>query len=491
MAERNVLFEYKNSKLQDRKDELEKLKEKIEQYNTVIEESTDIDIEKKYQLRKDRIFNDIDRITQEIQEIEYQKRKELAQFEDKALIDILKADINYLGDIQLAYKATVTHWPMPAPLISFPNTSSDDQYEGHLKILLAELKRMGDVKASCSALESFIAHLVHSTEHLELITALNQWKGKSRPWNILYKQIESELSERVSNYKPAILIKINLAEEKTTQSGNETFCRLEAWLIDNIESYQKQGKQRTGYRTLIPPGAPISEPFPLRNLESKIQPLLVQWLEEKKQLLAGCRNDPEFYVFLPKPLLPLAVDYWPLDFSDHPKRLGYLYTVVICCADRFEEAVYPIEDWHDLWEQHEACLNRKAREVFIDGRHQEVDSFIEALERSDDIGKIVGWKIDTAPGSADVSECFEELEDFFEELLIIGVPMAIWGRCNHSGIDNANELEKLLQASTLGKLPKAVKRKRLRGHKRNPDHHIGHHLSLLLDNPTLIPPQNA
>ena len=70
LSESSALTLGQQLKLQDRKDELEKLKEKIEQYNTVIEESTDIDIEKKYQLRKDRIFNDIDRITQEIQEIE-------------------------------------------------------------------------------------------------------------------------------------------------------------------------------------------------------------------------------------------------------------------------------------------------------------------------------------------------------------------------------------------------------------------------------------
>ena len=57
-------------KLADRQKELENLNAKLKGYEAAIAEATDIDIKKSYQLRKDRVLGDIDRVSQEIEAIE-------------------------------------------------------------------------------------------------------------------------------------------------------------------------------------------------------------------------------------------------------------------------------------------------------------------------------------------------------------------------------------------------------------------------------------
>ena len=482
MVNRNVGLEYK---LEDRKRDLAQLKQRIQKINRKLDECVDFEEEEKLKTRKNNIFKDMTAIGNEINEIEAKLQQ---QDEDSpvnsshttSLLSLLDGDNNWLIDIQKAYQTTVAHWPTFAP-----------KEMQSLPPLIVQLERMGRCEAGYSALESFIAHLFEGTEDLQLMVALTQWgkaEGRTYDWPDLYRQIQDEWTEKVKNNKPAILIRIESAQEVETQSDNKPHYRLEAWLLENLETYQSQGKQRTGYRALISAGTPAAEPFTLEALDAKLQPLLKEWLKDTKQLLVNCKNDPEFYVFLPMTLLPLAVDAWPLDTSKTPNLLGHLYTVVMCCSDLFYENVYPTQDWKNYWEKHEASLDLRAGDVFIGGDHQDVKSFLDALEVSEEVDNIVGWKVETSPCACDVEELSEEYKDLFEELVIMGFPLAIWGRCQEADIDNAQELDKLLKGKTLGELPRTVWLKRLRDRRQSPDRYIGHHLSLLRNNPYLIPP---
>ena len=480
MVDRDALFDYTSAKLEVLERDRAKLKAQLTEYAVAIEEATDIDIKKSYQLRKDRLFNDVDRVEQEIRDAQGVLRQQSAQSEVRRLLEILKADESYLELIQQAYEAMASRWSGYVPAVS-----TKDGYKDYLVNLVSELQRLGDSRSGYSALESFVANLVHLSKDPELLAALNQWGSRTQSWNTLYTKIQTSVAERVKSFNPAILVKLNLAEQAQSQSNNQRHCRLEAWLIEDLETYQNE---QTGYHSLVVAETAISKPFPLDEIEAHLQPLLKRWLEEKKRLLGSCKQDPEFYVFLPLELLPLAVDAWPLDDSDSPQRLGHSYPVILCCLDRFENDVYPIEDWHNSWTEHNACLARKAREVFIEGSHQDVGTFIDALDalEAEDTDKtIVGWKVNTSPCSTSLEECCEEYKEFFEELLFLGVPLAFWSRCNESGIDNAKELDKLLRVSPLGQLPKTIKTQRVRGRRRSPACCISHHLSLLRDNPSL------
>ncbi|NEQ54278.1 MAG: hypothetical protein F6K11_29810 [Leptolyngbya sp. SIO3F4] len=145
---------------------------------------------------------------------------------------------------------------------------------------------------------------------------------------------------------------------------------------------------------------------------------------------------------------------------------------------------YPEEPWHDFWQRHEDCSERKASEVFTDADAQDVDALIDALGDAEADENVIGFKFMTAPDEA-------SSEEMFEELLHAGLPTAIWGRCSQPAIDNADELDKILQGTDrLQALPGTIQKKRAEARKtvNTPDCHIGHHISLLRDNLKLIPP---
>lgn len=489
MTDRDLFGEYNSSKLEDCRRKRDSLQKRFEELNTRINEATDFEQEKKYERRKERTFVEIDQVSQEIQALEQAQRRQIAQQKNQELIEIVSGDDSLQAVIQQAYQTTVVHWPTDVPQRL---TKPSD--------MVRELMRIGSGEAGYSALEEFVAYLIHDVESLELIASLTQWGEQYYPqrnWLDLYADIQQKQTERVRVFQPAILIKLRLDEEKTTQSNsNEPHYRIEAWLIENVETYQQQGKQRTGYHSLSTVGSPLEQPFLLEHLnDENIQPLLDQWLRQTRQLLMGCEEDPQFYVFLPKALLHLEVDYWALDLRNRPSRLGQVYPVVLCCSDRLE-SIYPVKNWHKFWRKYQICLERSAHEVFIEASDRDIDSLIDDLEElsetlddetdNDQIDNVIGLKIIHAP-------CPPRSEELFEELLVSGLPLAIWGRCDEVNITNAAELDTILKASCLGNLHQTIQRKRRESRRQanTSSCHIGHHLSLLQDSPTLIPPKSA
>lgn len=478
MAERNLALELE---LEDLRRQLQKEVDRLPGIDQKIAEGIDFEEEEKLERRKQGIYRKIDELSEQMRGIERAMQHRVIRAREEDLLECLQGNENWQELIQRAYEETIIRWShrrFPKQLASLP-------------AMVAQLELMGQSEAGYSAMESFVAHLLNDGEvDTELRIGLSQWGQeyyRERNWADLYAKIQDELSKRTKDFKPAILIGVEVAEQTTTHRHNEVYCQLRAWLIEDIATYQQH---RTGYHSLIIPGTSEAIPFPLSELDARIQPLLGQFLVEKRQRLGINSKDPEFYIFLPKALLHLAVDYWPLDASDSLMRLGQLYSVTVCCSERFN-GPYPTDEWHDFWNKHESGLNRNAREVFVGCGHAEVENFLERVADHDAPECVVGWEVNTAPSTSVAEELGEELKDLFEELLFIGVPLAIWGRCNEGDIDNAGELDALLQRSKLGELSAAIKQKRsqTRYQARKPEYclqrYIGHHLSLLRDNPNL------
>jgi hypothetical protein len=417
-------------------------------------------------------------ITDRVDEINRTEQTLITRTRDEELKDILNTHPNELEQIQAAYQTTIAHWPTAlSTVVTTP------------KEMLRELKRIGRA-GDYTAVEEFVSHLVITTNSQPLVDELNQWGQQyypNRNWAALNAQIQAKFEARGKDFQPAILVRIRLAEEATSQNDNIPHYQPEAFLIEDLETYQKQGKQRQGYHAL----ASAEAPFPLDEMEAKMQPLLYQWLRQAKQILPDCEHDPEFYIYLPKSLLHLNVDYWPIDTSRRPNRLGHSYKVVICCIDRLE-GPYPVEPWREFWNRHQTCLTTKACDVFAEGNTQDIDDLIDVLEEAAESDTTVGLKVNAAPCAPDSETLTAEADEFFEELFLSGLPLAIWGRCQIKAICNSTELGTLLSADTLGNLLQVIqkKRKEARRSSNPPESHIGHHLSLLRDNPTLIPPTN-
>ncbi|MEO1792810.1 MAG: hypothetical protein AAFR25_11370 [Cyanobacteria bacterium J06629_19] len=76
-------------------------------------------------------------------------------------------------------------------------------------------------------------------------------------------------------------------------------------------------------------------------------------------------------------------------------------------------------------------------------------------------------------------------------LLQVGMPLAIWGRQDLVQVTNEAELDRVLNTCCLENLPGTVKNERRSARKKAEDSHVGHHLSLLWDDPHLVPPRSA
>ncbi len=81
--------------------------------------------------------------------------------------------------------------------------------------------------------------------------------------------------------------------------------------------------------------------------------------------------------------------------------------------------------------------------------------------------------------------------NIFNLIFELGFPLALWSRSNLSESTNEVELNRVLEACILANLPKTVKRERRESRKKPRNCHIGHHLSLLWDDPDLVPPKSA
>jgi hypothetical protein len=110
-----------------------------------------------------------------------------------------------------------------------------------------------------------------------------------------------------------------------------------------------------------------------------------------------------------------------------------------------------------------------------------VRTAIETIETSDGA---VGLHLTNAPSA-------EMLALIAEELWVIGLPLLFWGRCDEPRINNAEALDTILQRKRLDELAETLKAARRQSRSNTPECDIGHHLSLLRDNPSLIYPLSA
>ena len=83
----------------------------------------------------------------------------------------------------------------------------------------------------------------------------------------------------------------------------------------------------------------------------------------------------------------------------------------------------------------------------------------------------------------------EKRESVMEAFYYAGIPVALWMRPEAENIDCAEELQNICNAcNSWSDLPKVIKQKRSEAWEQDIDIHIGNHLSLLWDDPNIVPP---
>jgi hypothetical protein len=430
---------------------------------------------------RQRILKEINILEKNIAQHKSELKSQLVQDSIESLSHILQNREDLLTEIVLAYKTTIPHWPVRVH--SGAHTVDE---------ILAELEKITKGKLPYTAQEEFIAHLVSITTDTVLANSLNQWSEdyrNGRNWLELHHQIQEIQDERLKEAQPAIFLDFAYSDASPQGQTGENLYQMKAWLIKDVEVYQTQN---TGVHPLILPETPEAAPKLLEVLEQEIPHLIQNFLIQAASICENCRNFAEIHVFL-----PLELIHWGLDIcdinpepSEDPKYLGRDRIVLIRCANRYMGSYQEKARWLKIWDNwHQALLQSPAKQGFILGSDDDLDTLIEQLyhavkdlNRIDAQEKSVGLCLTQAPSDA---------QQICKEVLKSGLPLAIWSRENLLGAVHAMELTTLLSNHNLGELPRAVQEKRnetcMRRNTR--ESHIGHHLSLLWDNPYLRTPK--
>ena len=426
--------------------------------------------------RLNLLFGNIAKKEQEIKNLEKDWSNQLDRQKSDDLADILQSDKVSWETIQQAYLDTLSHWAVRVN----PNVDN-------VQSIVNELNKISRGSLKYSALEEFIANLLMEVSNVAITTALNQW-GKEYcqdiNWTNLYEQIQESQEQRLEKSQPAIVITITRSDEASTQSQDgEIYYQLESWLIEDMGTYQTK---KTGFHSLLAAGSPDNAPCLLEEMLQNITHLLDRLISKQVKHCQGCENYPQIHVFLPLELMHLGVDVWSIDSgSNRSNYLGHDYLVFIHCANRYDGNYRKMPSWKKLWKRHQGLLLESAQNVFVEGHDNNIDDLKKILYYAvQEDCKAVGLQVTDAPVNT---------EYLVNQLLYFGLPIAIWSRSNLAESAHQTQVKELLTECYLETLPLRVKNKRSATclSENTKENHIGHHLSLLWDNPHFYPPKSA
>ena len=239
---------------------------------------------------------------------------------------------------------------------------------------------------------------------------------------------------------------------------SEQDLRVSLWAISNLEIYHANS-------------------LPQSIVQEKVLTLdeLPEFIQRQCRQRFGKKTLPIIHLFVPRDLLCCDIEMRP--FGKLQEMLGNVYPFVV----RINLTVHPVgqwyyDDWQEKWEQIEQALEQHTAELF-----EEVDcaSFSETDRSLPDL-------MDTlSEQNAAVLRNCESFEELFELLMDekdSALPVALWSR------DSAFE------SGLLGLLDCVVcaLHERIRKERRSAKHSskklIGHHLSLVWEDPRVVPP---
>jgi hypothetical protein len=452
------------------KSQLADLERKVQRVQVEIGAVSDILMKEALENRLNILFEDM---TQAEQKIQTEKKKLVREKFDR-LVEIFQSDEDQKNKIQQAYKKTLSRW-----------SAKVKQNVDDVQSMVDELVKIPQSSLPYSALDEFIANLFKAISDAVISNALTQWGQEycqDGDWMSLYEQIQESQDKRLEKAQPAIVITITRSDEASTQSQDgETYYQLESWLIEDIDIYQTK---KTGFHSLLVAGSPDNAPCLLEEMLQNITHLLDRLLSKQRDYFEGYEKYPEIHVFLPLELMHLGVDVWLIN-SGCTEYLGHDHLVFIRCANRYNRTYTKVASWKNLWNRRQSLLQEEALNVFVEGHDNNIDELKKILYNAvQQDCKAVGLQVTDAPVNT---------EYLVNQLLYFGLPIAIWSRSNLAESAHQTQVKELLTECYLETLPLRVKNKRSATclSENTKENHIGHHLSLLWDNPHFYPPKSA
>ena len=286
--------------------------------------------------------------------------------------------------------------------------------------------------------------------------------------------VAREYRVRHRNVASCLLVRVT-CDAQASARENQRRYGIQGWYIDDIERYQDNYDRATNiYLAGEAPDQQI--PFVAAELEGKIRALVDRCFDEGKE------NPGSLHMFLPAELMGQPIDSWnarPPEYesamtfgTEHPE--GFF----IRCDERLTNKRVGRKDWKARWELLKQTRAEPNSQLFWLAS----EGGCAALERQfrDRRRCLFGLKLIGVPQRPEKGVM--KRNSFFSLLARSPIPAAVWLRQELASRSCEDILNEVLDSGLLDEIPEAVYQKRLY------DDSIGQHLSLLWDDPHLLPP---
>jgi hypothetical protein len=223
-------------------------------------------------------------------------------------------------------------------------------------------------------------------------------------------------------------------------------------------------------------------------------------LEDMQNVLIGCLEECQDYaidlrqlslnVFLPSDCLNWDIDQWPVD-EDGDDRLGMNHWVLVRSLDRLQEKSCTAWQklWQEKWQLLEAEAQAMAQNHFVLIENPDWDGLRVKLQEPErqtqtDPWQALYWQMPPCGGD------LEQNRRLWLALFKSGTPLALWPRsaCTEAQQSWNQTCQDLLQYPLNEFLTQVQRRRRQAYLNCRTDLHPDHHISLLWENPHLVPP---
>lgn len=386
---------------------------------------------------------------------------EVCSFDSRisSLISLLEPDFEaFKNHIEIAYQKSLPQ----VSIGNFPNSITE--------IVRSLDAREDNSKDDYSCLEKFVGYLLLSLEDselkVELCQSLKNWLDNySRNYqdllNLLKQKQETEQISSKSK-EPCLLLAVFNDNNSYTVQG---------WLIENIKSYNPL--EGAGCYPLTNESNKITTDPKLSNLRETINLFIGECISHSLQSIQ------KIQFFLPPELIlnNLEVLY---SLILHPERyykqtINAEYEMSIRLAPRLRGAG---KDLIVKWFSKGRFLSRQQKRPAVNVLKNQNCSVPKELFNELNSSEIVAVRLNKVIQKS-------KLEWVIAAFLQTGIPLALWMRKEIEGRNCCQDLEEICQKSVLEQLSEEIKNKS----NKTPD--TGSCLSLLWDDPTLVPPEYA
>ncbi|WP_017661636.1 VMAP-C domain-containing protein [Baaleninema simplex] len=313
----------------------------------------------------------------------------------------------------------------------------------------------------CLALEIYeIYKNTQNGEFKKLLSHLKQWvTSQGDNFNTIITTVREKKQKlglpKTSDKTISCLVVLVKPKEQQIDP-DETRYYVRFWYISDRRSYDP--KTGRGIKQLSPP----KQPEKIRSLE-EVSESIDNLLKDN-----GISFKTTIAVFLPSQLIGSDI---PCRSPKIKRPFGRRYKVVVRLYERLLPSYYKFREqelWREKWKQFVQKRKQLARDALKQVNCSRLDFDLDR----DEIDSVLLSELNC-----------NDWDEIFEEVLETAVPVVLWSRrdcCNSRAFDP------VLDCSA-GGLPSRILRFRKDAWKKD-EQHIGHHICLIWDDPSLVPP---